>query len=110
METLKKVQKWFPRIMSQIAACSDGIRGCDLKKKFFKPYFRYTDQNRSKVQTCLHGDAHAWNMFWNTNLIGKSRKEIDAYVVVVLDRFFFSGFVKFTNTHTQQIHENTGGT
>jgi hypothetical protein len=78
METLKKIQKWLPRIMVQVAACSDNIRGCRLKKKFFKPYQKYTDQNRATVQTCLHGDAHAWNMFWNTNLITKSHEEIEA--------------------------------
>jgi hypothetical protein len=52
LSTIRQIQRVYPNITQQICHCSDGS----------DPDMRPSRFGRS--QTILHGDAHAWNIFW----------------------------------------------
>eukprot|EP00939_MAST-03C_sp_MAST-3C-sp1_P000592 g592.t1 len=55
VDVMKKLQKMYPRIRKEICYVTDGRNRGNEKSPSRYGYF----------QTILHGDAHAWNIFWN---------------------------------------------
>jgi len=55
IDVLRKLQRIYARVRNEICNVSDGKPGERQPSRY------------GYSQTMLHGDAHAWNMFWNLN-------------------------------------------